>query len=60
MKAFSVTWLNQVTVYTADINYKAYLLRKHMKCFFFLFTLHSRPLVSFDHVVLVTNEAESA
>ena len=59
MKAFSVTWLNQVTVYTGDINYKAYLLRK-MKRFFFLFTLHSRPLVSFDHVVLVTNEAESA
>ena len=59
MKAFSVTWLNQVTVYTADINYKAYLLRKQIK-WFFLFTLHSRPLVSFDHVVLVTNEAESA
>ena len=59
MKAFRVAWLNQVTVYTADINYKAYLLRKQINCFF-LFTLHSRPLVSFDHVVLVTNEAESA
>ena len=105
MKAFSVTWLNQVTVYTGDINYKAYLLRKQLPAcrrllfpllhvekaglwkrdvvpfpratkeigdvctqakkadqvfFFLLFTLHSRPLVSFDHVVLVTNEAESA
>ena len=30
MKAFSVTWLNQVTVYTGDINYKAYLLRKQL------------------------------